>query len=179
MRTARMVLALAGAGMLVLSACGRSDEVPNLMNIRSTTQGPDEFAILPPKPLEMPEDIAALPEPTPGGTNRTDPTPNADAVAALGGTLRPAGGVPAADGALFAHAGRYGVTAGIRETLAAEDLDFRRRNDGRLLERVFNVNVYFRAYAEQSLDQQAELWRWRNAGARTPSAPPPQDGETR
>jgi hypothetical protein len=174
-----MVLAVAGTAMLVLSACSRSDEVPNLMNIRSSTQGPDEFAILPPKPLQMPEDIAALPEPTPGGTNRTDPTPNADAVAALGGTLRPAGGLPASDGALYAHAARYGVTGGIRETLAAEDLEFRRRNDGRLLERIFNVNVYYRAYQDQSLDQQAELWRWRNAGARTPSAPPPQDGETR
>ncbi|MEY4983564.1 MAG: hypothetical protein RIR62_1830 [Pseudomonadota bacterium] len=179
MRSARMVLAVAGTAMLVLSACSRSDEVPNLMNIRSSTQGPDEFAILPPKPLQMPEDIAALPEPTPGGTNRTDPTPNADAVAALGGTLRPAGGLPASDGALYAHAARYGVTGGIRETLAAEDLEFRRRNDGRLLERIFNVNVYYRAYQDQSLDQQAELWRWRNAGARTPSAPPPQDGETR
>ncbi len=64
MRTARMVLAVAGAAVLVLSACSRSDDVPKLMNIRSTTQGPDEFAILPPKPLEMHEDIAALPEPT-------------------------------------------------------------------------------------------------------------------
>lgn len=179
MRTARMVLAVAGAAVLVLSACSRSDDVPKLMNIRSTTQGPDEFAILPPKPLEMPEDIAALPEPTPGSANRTDPNPNADAIAALGGSLRPAGGVPAADSALFAHATRFGVTAGIRETLAAEDLDFRRRNDGRLLERLLNVNVYYRAYQDQSLDQQAELWRWRSAGARTPSAPPPQDGEER
>lgn len=179
MRSARMILTVTGAALVALSACSRSDDVPNLMNIRSTTQGPDEFAILPPKPLEMPEDIAALPEPTLGGTNRTDPTPNADAIAALGGTLRPAGGVPASDGALFAHASRFGVTGGIRDTLAAEDLDFRRQNDGRLLERIFNVNVYYRAYADQSLDQQAELWRWRQAGARTPSAPPPQDGEER
>lgn len=178
MRTARMVLGLAGAALLALSACGRSDDVPNLMNIRSSTNGPDEFAILPPKPLEMPEDIAALPEPTPGGENRTDPTPEADAIAALGGQVRPAGGVPSSDGALYAHAARFGLTSGIRETLAAEDLEYRRQNDGRLLERIFNVNVYFKAYAEQSLDQQAELWRWRNAGARTPSAPPPQDGET-
>ena len=177
MQAARVVLAVAGAAVLALAACGRSDDAPQLMNIRSTTQGPDEFAILPPKPLEMPEDIAALPEPTPGGVNRTDPTPNADAVAALGGTLRPAGCVPAADAALVGHAGRYGLTAGIRETLAAEDLEWRRDNNGRLLERLFNVNVYFKAYADQSLDQQAELWRWRRAGVRTPSAPPPQEGE--
>jgi hypothetical protein len=45
------------------------------------------------------------------------------------------------------------------------------------LERLFNVNVYYKAYRPMSLDQQAELWRWRRAGARTPSAPPPQAGE--
>ena len=101
----------------------------------------------------------------------------ADAVAALGGNLRVAGGVPSSDSALVGHAGRYGVTAAIRDTLAAEDLEWRRDNNGRLLERLFNVNVYYKAYADQSLDQQAELWRWRRAGARTPSAPPPQEDE--
>ena len=35
MRSARMVLALAGAVVLALSACGRSDKAPQLMNIRS------------------------------------------------------------------------------------------------------------------------------------------------
>ena len=176
MRSARMVLAVAGAVVLALSACGRSDKVPQLMNIRSDGT-PDEFAILPPKALEMPEDLTALPEPTPGGVNLTDHDPQADAIVALGGKLRPAGGVPAADGALVASAGRFGVTGGIRDTLATEDLDWRRDNNGRLLERLLNVNVYYSAYADMSLDQQAELWRWRKAGARTPSAPPPQDGE--
>lgn len=176
MRSARMVLALAGAVVLALSACGRSDKTPELMNIRSDGT-PDEFAILPPKALELPTDLAALPEPTPGGSNLTDHDPQADAVAALGGNLRAAGGVPASDGALVASAGRFGVTGGIRDTLAAEDLDWRRDNNGRILERLFNVNVYYSAYADMSLDQQAELWRWRKAGARTPSAPPPQDGE--
>lgn len=64
--------------------------------------------------------------------------------------------------------------SGIRGTLAAEDLEFRRKNDGRLLERVFNVNVYFDAYEPMSLDQHAELERWRAQGLLTPSAPPPQ-----
>jgi hypothetical protein len=39
------------------------------------------------------------------------------------------------------------------------------------------VNVYFKAYRAQSLDQQAELAFWRRRGVRTPSAPPPIDGE--
>ena len=57
-------------------------------------------------------------------------------------------------------------------------LEWRRDNNGRILERLFNVNVYYRAYEDMSLDQQAELWRWRKRGVRTPSAPPPKDGET-
>jgi hypothetical protein len=162
-----------GAAFL-LAACG-SDQ-PTLMNIKAQGNGPDEFAILPPKPLEMPESLADLPEPTPGGMNRTDPRPNDDAVIALGG--KPStGGIPASDGALVAQASRFGTTSGIRQQLAAEDLDYRRRKDGRLLERLFNVNVYYRAYEPMSLDQFAELERWRRAGAGNPSAPPPQAGE--
>lgn len=178
MQAQRRFPAIAAAMVLTLAACGNGDKVPSLMNIRSATAGPDEFGIIPPKPLEMPEDIAALPEPTPGGPNRTDRDPQAEAVAALGGNLGPREGVNTAHAGLYAYAARYGVTAGIRETLAAEDLEYRRQNDGRLLERLFNVNVYFKAYEAQSLDQQAELWRWRRAGVATPSAPPPQEGET-
>lgn len=177
MRAARGVFMVALAAVLTLSACAQSDKPPKLMNVRSTTQGPDEFSILPPKPLTLPEDLAALPEPTPGGTNLTDPTPEADAIAALGGALREGGGVPAGDGGLFTYVSRYGVAGDIRQTLAAEDLEWRRRNDGRLLERLLNVNVYYKAYADMALDQQAELWRWRSAGAKTPSAPPPQADE--
>ncbi len=172
MRSARVVLAIAGAALLMLAACGGGKDVPNLMNVRSETNGPDEFSILPPKPLELPEDLAALPEPTPGGENLTDPRPFDDAIVALGGKPQATGGVPAGDGALYSYATRKGVTAGIRQTLAAEDLEFRQKNDGRLLERIFNVNVYFKAYRKQSLDQYAELERWRRAGARSPSAPP-------
>mgnify|MGYP002629348070 CR=1 FL=1 len=169
------VLALAAIAMLTLAACDDGD--PRLMNLRATGDGPDEFAILPPKALQMPSDLAALPEPTLGGSNLTDPTPEADAVAALGGRIREGAGIPAGDGSLVNHASRYGRSASIRTELAAEDLEFRRDNKGRVLERIFNVNVYFRAYEAQSLDQQAELKRWRARGARTVSAPPAQAGE--
>lgn len=172
MQAARMILAVACAA--VLAGCGNRDGQPELMNIRSTTAGPDEFGILPPKPLAMPEDLSQLPEPTPGGANRTDPTPEADAIIALGGNPNAGAGL---DAGLVNHVSRFGVAQGIRQTTAAEDLEWRRDNNGRILERLFNVNVYYRAYADQSLDQQAELWRWRQRGVRTPSAPPPQDGE--
>lgn len=172
MRIAKVVLALAGAALLALAGCGGSGKVPNLMNVRSETNGPDEFALLPVKTLELPEDLAALPEPTPGGANRTDLRPNDDAILALGGNPAKAGGIPAGDGGLYNYASRHGVTSGIRQTLATEDLEFRRKNNGRLLERLLDVNVYFKAYRKMSLDQDAELLRWRRVGARTPSAPP-------
>lgn len=159
-------------GILALSACGSRNKDPDLLNIRTDT--PDEFGILPTKPLEAPEDYANLPTPTPGGSNRVDPNPHADAVAALGGNPGALSrtGVARGEGGLYAYVTRYGVTPTIRQTLAAEDLEYRRKNDGRLLERWFNVNVYFRAYSPMSLDQHVELERWRRAGARTPSAPP-------
>ncbi len=170
----RAVIAI--ATMITLAACGGKGD-PKLMNLRSGP-GPDEFAIVPPKPLEMPETMAELPDPTPGGFNRTDQNPEADAVIALGGNPKAAaGGIPAADSALYAHAGRFGVDGGIRATLASEDLEFRRDNNGRVLERVFNVNVYYKAYRKQRLDQQAELARWRALGVRNPSAPPRKPNE--
>jgi hypothetical protein len=156
---------------VVLAGCA-GPENPSLMNLRSAGEGPDEFAILPPKALEMPEDLTALPEPTPGGENLTDPRPLDDAIVALGGRPGTGTGIPAADGALYAHAARFGVEGGIRDRLAAEDLEWRRDNNGRILERLLNVNVYFKAYRRQWLDQEAELARWRSAGVGNPSAPP-------
>ncbi|MEL6596678.1 MAG: DUF3035 domain-containing protein [Pseudomonadota bacterium] len=158
---------------MTLSACDR-DRVPELLNIRS--DGPDEFAILPNKPLQAPVDYTALPQPTPGGANLVDPTPKQDAVAALGGNpsrLQRNNASAAGDGAILAHTTRFGRAGGIRESLAAADEDYRRQNDGLLLERVFNVNIYFDAYAQQSLDAYRELERFRRLGVRTPSAPPP------
>ncbi|MEI4473476.1 DUF3035 domain-containing protein [Frigidibacter sp. MR17.24] len=165
---------LAVATMLGLAACGSGDRdgdgVPNLMNLRS--DGADEFSILPTKPLEQPADYAALPEPTPGGTNITDPTPEADAIAALGGNVNALRGT-ARDQGLLSATGRFGSQEAIRPTLAAEDLAWRRENQGRFLERVFSLNRYYKAYDGQSLDQEGELQRWRARGVRTVGAPPP------
>lgn len=171
MRTWCKTTLAAMAALTMLSACGSQN--PRLLNVTSSTDGPDEFAILPNRPLEAPETFAELPPPTPGGANRSDLNPVADAVAALGGN--PAvlnAGVPAGDRGLISYVSRNGRSQTIRSELAAEDLEFRRRNDGRLMERLFNVNVYFRAYKSQSLDQYAELERFRRLGVRTPAAPP-------
>ena len=158
---------------MALTACSGANREPLLMNLRSTTNGPDEFAILPPKPLALPVDLAALPDPTPGGANLTDQHPLADAVVALGGKPpAAAGGVPAADAGLVGYSARQGNSPGIRAALAADDLEFRRKHPGKLLERAFGVNVYFKAYRDFWLDAYAELARWRQAGVATPAAPP-------
>jgi hypothetical protein len=163
---------IAGLALTMLGACATRDSDPMLMHAAQSHRGPDEFSILPTRPLQAPPDYSALPQPTPGARNLVDPDPRADAYAALGGRA-PAAGVPAADAALLAHAGRHGVDPAIRAQLAAEDLDFRQRNRGRLLERLFGVNVYHRTYARaQGLDQHGELDRWRAVGRRTPAAPP-------
>lgn len=160
--------------LLAVTACSRSD--PGLMNIRQPREeGPDEFAVVPSKPLEIPSDLAALPEPTPGGVNRTDPTPEADVALALGGNpevlTRRSG-----DGALVAYATRFGLEPRIRGELAAEDLEYRRNNRGRVLERLFQVNVYYNAYEPMELDQYRELERLRRAGIRTSAIPPEPQG---
>ncbi|MGY6410910.1 MAG: DUF3035 domain-containing protein [Alkalilacustris sp.] len=156
-----------------LGACSRAEE-PRLRSFAGMTDGPDPFAVVPTRPLEMPADFASLPQPLPGGQNRADPQPRADAIAALGGRPAAEGAVPAVDAALVARASRFGVEPGIRDQLAAEDLRFRRANQGRLLERWFAVDVYARVYRPQALDGHAELERWRRAGVRTPAAPPAQ-----
>lgn len=169
--TASLVLAALGA-----CAPRSQSDGPVLMNIAGSQRGPDEFSILPNAPLQAPPSFSTLPTPTPGGRNLVEPDPQADAVAAMGGrpsALRGQGGA-GADGALLSHAGRYGTDPTIRESLAAEDLALRERRRGRVLERLFGANVYQRAYRGQALDRDAELERWRAAGARTPAAPPPE-----
>jgi hypothetical protein len=167
MRAVRAIIA--GAALLTVAACGGSGA--NLYNLRSDSGGPDEFAILPTKPLEIPEDVAALPPPTPGAGNRADPTPRADAYAALGGNAEVlTRGI--SDGGLIRYTTRYGVDPTIRSELAVADAQYRDGKGPRLLENWANVSVYNRAYAPLSLDQQAELARFRRAGIPTPSAPP-------
>ncbi|MEZ5750444.1 MAG: DUF3035 domain-containing protein [Paracoccaceae bacterium] len=165
---------VAGLGLLALGACSRGGDVPLLMNAASSSNGPDEFSILPTQPLQAPPSFSALPEPTPGGTNLTDPDPRAEVVSALGGRVSAerTSGVPAADRGLLGYTGRNGVSENIRTTLAEEDVEIRRSNRPRLLERLFNTNVYRQAYDDQLLDPEDELQRWRRQGVRTPAAPP-------
>ena len=164
--------------LVALTACGSrqdvSDQTTSLRELRNPTGTPEEFSIVPAKPLQAPENFTELPQPTPGGTNRTDQTPLKDAVAALGGTpgrLDAQSGVGAGDQALVARVSRFGRSPGIREELAAADLAFRKRRS------IFNwrlipTDVYNRVYSDQILDSYRALETARRAGVLTPSAPP-------
>ncbi|MGJ8603202.1 MAG: DUF3035 domain-containing protein [Marivita sp.] len=164
--------------LMALTACGSrqdtSDRDTNLRQLRNASGAPEEFSIVPPKPLVAPESFSELPQPTPGGINRTDPTPLQDAVAVLGGNparLDPQAGIGAGDQALVARASRFGRQPDIRAELAASDQAFRERRS------LFNwrlvpEDTYNRIYRNQALDPYATLDAARRAGAQTPSAPP-------
>lgn len=168
MRAAPAVIIL--AVVAALSGCSSK----GLMDLRTNSEGPDEFMILPSKELEQPDNYSALPAPTPGGANRTDPNPNAEAVAALGGSPSAlnAQGIPAADGALVTQTSRYGVEPDIRMTLAEADAEFRRKQSRGTRVRLFPVDRYSQAYRGSALDPFEEAERFRRAGFQTPTSPP-------
>lgn len=164
--------------LVALTACGTSqDSGPrdtNLKVLRNPQGAPEEFSIIPAKPLQAPDSFAELPTPTPGGSNRTDQTPLKDAVAALGGSpsrLDPQPGIGAGDQALVARVSRFGTSPGIREELAEEDQRFRERRS-RFNWRLLPEDTYNRLYRSQTLDPYRTLDVARRAGALTPSAPP-------
>lgn len=144
-----------------LVACGQSRELtPNTVK-----SGPDEFALVPNKPLQQPKDFSILPPPTPGGDNLTDATPKSDAIAALGGRVPPVTGV---DGGIVSYASRYGINPSIRADLDKSD-ERRRTTRGGFLG--FGKNSYEKAYRGLALDAWAEWERLRALGVIVPSAP--------
>ena len=147
-----------------------------LTEFRGTRDGPDEFAVLPSKPLETPESFAALPAPTPGGANRTDQNPLGDSIAALGGNPAAlnAGSVPASDGGIVTYASRFGVPADVRATVRAEDDRFRRGKWRLNRWKIDKRDLYNDVYKQSWLNAYAELERLRRLGVTTPTAPPGQ-----
>jgi hypothetical protein len=157
----------------LVTACANTGQ--SLRALRAAGGGPDEFAVIPQRPLALPPS-ASLPQPTPGGSNLADPNPKAQAIAALGGSSAAqfAGGIPARDNALISQASRYGVTPNIRGELAAADKAFRA---GKSRLNIFNPlgrDKYFPAYASQALDARAELARLSAAGVAVPNPQMPR-----
>ena len=155
---------------LLLAACGREadDRPASERVVAAALEAPEEFAVLPQKPIEVPEDLDTLPPPRPGTQSRVDLDPQADALAALGGRrAAPAG----QDRALLAAVGP--ARPDIRAVLAGEDAIWRERNRGRLIPRLLGRVTEAVVYARQRLDAAAELRRLRAAGVEVPQMPPP------
>lgn len=174
MSAPRSIILITIAALALAGCAGGRDGA--LTRIKHKGNGPDEFNVLPSKPLQTPESYNMLPAPTPGAGNLVDPNPIADGIAALGGNpaATVAAGVGRSDGGLLNHANRYGVNQGIRRTLASEDAETRSRH-GRV--NIFNIGPnddYTDAYKRQWLDSYAEQQRLQRRGVVTPSAPPPE-----
>lgn len=158
----------------VVAGCDTSQGVGRFFAGEMTDAGPDEFGIVPTKPLEVPDDLVTLPEPTPGARNRTDLLPEHDAVAALGGKPERLDSttVGAGEGALLAAATRNGTTPEIRTVLAKEDADFRANNGPLFLQRLFKVNTYLSTYDGQTLQARSTNELMRRSNVKTPTVSP-------
>ncbi len=169
MRMPRATIALT----LAVAVAGCSDI--GLRHLDAPGQGPDEFSVMPVKPLTQPKDYAFLPAPTPGAENLTDPDPKGDAVAALGGSataLKPTAGIPSSDAALVTASSRYGVAPDTRQALAAEDEAFRKRQSRWTRLRLFKVDRYAEVYKRDAIDPGRQAEVLRSQGYETPSSPP-------
>lgn len=167
-RLASVAIMLAATG---LSGCADK----GLRTLTHNGNGPDEFLVTPTEPLAQPTDYSFLPAPTPGGANRVDAQPRAEAVKAVGGgtaSLDPNGPIPGADGALVTAASRNGVEPDVRQTLAEADAQFRKRQSRLSSIKLFRVDRYAQAYRREAIDPFAVNEGFRRAGVPTPAAPP-------
>ncbi|WP_424933767.1 DUF3035 domain-containing protein [Amaricoccus macauensis] len=154
---------------LLLGGCGNGG-LAGALRSSGVTSTPDEFLVLPTRPLEMPDDLAALPTPTPGQRSRVEYEPEAIAVAGLTGresTARTANGT-----ALLARAGVASNTPQIRQILAEEDVVYQQNHKGRLLEWVFSPDKESLVYRDMILDPGAAYEAMRARGVKVPAAPP-------
>lgn len=171
-----MRLAILAITTLVITGCSLTgddgDDVPKLLQFKNEGP-PDELSVVSSKPLVFPDPTIGLQPPLPNGWNRANQTPRAEAIAKLGGNPASSSSVAAFnDRNLTRYSTRFGYDPAIRQRLEAEDLAYRKKNDGLFLERVFNVNIYYDAYRPMSIDPYVELQRLRNQNVKTPAAPP-------
>ena len=161
--------AIAAVAVLALGACGEGG-IGGTLRSSGVVTTPDEFLVLPTKPLEIPDSLFAqpLPPPTTGSSNRVDYNPKAEAVASLAGG---SGALATANGAALDARVQPGAS-NIRATLAVEDAEYRQRNRGRLLERWFSRDQESLIYRDMALNSGFEFERLQSQGVETPPAPP-------
>jgi len=172
-RRAIAYLALALVAAAPLAGCKGQNTLAGGLRSAGVGGSPDEFMVLPTRPLEMPASLAALPPPTPGAPNRVDYQPKAEAIAGLTGR---SGGIATTNGAvLVARAGPRDPA--IRSELAGEDVAWRQSHHGLLLPRLIAKDKDTVTYGPMLLDAPAEFERLRAQGVQVPAAPPSALGQ--
>ena len=166
---AAMRSGILGVVLLMTAGCTANDD--RALHRFNQTREPEEFAIVPQRELIIPPSLRELPPPDPTAVNRSDQTPERDAIAVLGGQPTDNGRIPAADQPLIAVAGRFGTDPNIRTRLAAEDEVYRAENS-RFTWQLFPSDRYAQAYEDMRLDPYATLQAFRARGVETPTAPP-------
>ena len=111
--------------LFLIAACSSDDA--RLRDLYDVGTGPEEFAVLPSKPLIIPSNLKELPVPDETIGNLADPTPKRDLIEKLGGSIDETKSVPKQDKGLLNYVSRAGVNPNIREELAEEDQKFLRR----------------------------------------------------
>jgi hypothetical protein len=152
--------------LFLIAACSSDDA--RLRDLYDVGTGPEEFAVLPSKPLIIPSNLQELPVPDETVENLADPTPKRDLIEKLGGSIDETKSVPKKHKDLLNYVSRAGVNSNIREELAEEDRKFLRRMGVLTSVKLFRVDRYNQIYRKMTLSAPKELERWRSLGVRTP-----------
>ena len=164
-----MIFRVSGIFVIIflLSACSSDDA--RLRDLYDVGTGPEEFAVLPSKPLTIPSNLKNLPVPDLAAGNLADPTPKHDLIEILGGSIDNSISIPEKDKNLLKYVSRAGVDSNIRQELAEEDQKFLRKMGVLTSVKLFRVDRYNQIYRKMTLSAPKELERWRSLGVRTPS----------
>lgn len=176
----RLMAVLAVTGIAV-SGC---ENIGNPFEaIAKKKPAPDEFQVLARKPLQMPGSGVSslrapgttLPTPEPGAISPLEPTPKADAMAALGADPRPSTSVSRGEVALLQAADAASASSEIRTQLAQENAD-REANapyEAKPIWEVLGVTGDSGPYVDPAIviDPVEESQRLQTAGLSAPSDP--------
>ena len=179
--------ALLALTALAVGACGGTNTAPrpeakkeeetgslDLRRFVGTVKNPpDEFSVISRRPLEMPQNYAALPAPDPGARSSRLPDPVAEARAALLADARPVAeqGPVATSTAEAALLGAAGTTdPAIRQTLEGEEVAYREEQDLYVLDRVFPVLRTLRGEDDRNIIAPREEYQRLNTLAASDAA---------
>lgn len=176
-------IAAIGAAALAVAACGgpsgaakaKKEEQTGGLDLRrivgTVKNPPDEFAVISKKPLEMPQDFAALPPPDPGARSTRLPDPVAEARAALLNDSEPRAAsrrTSNSEAALLAASGASDPN--IRAALEADQTVYEQEQELYVLDRYFPALKRLRGEDTKDLVDPTAEYQRLNTVAATPEA---------